>query len=118
MTGRTDVNSLLLEMRAMKLQSQAFGGLNGDVAHPNPLQRPQQSNGPSFTDVMSQAVNKVNDVQHATGDIHKAYLHGDPNVDVTDVMIASQKAGIAFQSLLQVRNKLVESYREIMSMPL
>ena len=67
---------------------------------------------------MSQAVNKVNEVQHATGDVHKAYLRGDPNVDVTQVMIASQKSGVAFDALLQARNKVIESYRDIMNMPL
>ena len=39
-------------------------------------------------------------------------------VDITDVMIASQKAGVAFEAMVQVRNKLVEAYRDVMNMPI
>ena len=72
---------------------------------------------PSFSDMMSMAVNKVNDTQKASGAMSKAYEQGDPNIDIADVMIASQKSSVAFQSALQVRNKLVEAYRAVMNMP-
>lgn len=41
---------------------------------------------------------------------------GDDSVSLSDVMVASQKAGIQFQATVQVRNKLVSSYHEIMNM--
>lgn len=114
MTDRLDVNRLLLEMRALKAQSQAFGQMaTNDVANPN-----NQVNGPKFTDVMAQAVNKVSEVQHASSALSKAYVQGDPEVGITDVMIASQKAGVAFDAMVQVRNKLVEAYKDVMSMPI
>ncbi len=117
MTDRVDVNRLLLEMRALKAQTQAFGSIaDRDVAAgPNAT---ANVNGPKFTDVMSQAVNKVNEVQKASGAIQKAYIQGDPNVDITDVMIASQKSGVAFDAMVQVRNKLVEAYKDVMNMPI
>lgn len=123
MTDRMDVNRLLLEMRAMKAQSQAFGGASSlaakDVADPLPgTNAAKNVNGPQFTDLMAQAVEKVNEVQQASGSMQKSYLQGDPNVDVTDVMIASQKAGVAFDSMVQVRNKLVEAYKDVMNMPI
>lgn len=123
MTDRVDVNRLLLEMRALKSQTQAFGATGGmaakDVGHgPNALQNVNNVNGPKFSDLMTQAVDKVNEVQHASGALQKAYIQGDPNVDITDVMIASQKSGVAFDSMVQVRNKLVEAYRDVMNMPI
>ena len=119
MTDRMDVNRLLLEMRAMKAQTQAFGGANSLQARdvPGGMNATQKPNGPEFSDLFSQAIDKVNEVQKASGAISKAYVRGDKNVDVTDVMIASQKSGVAFDSMVQVRNKLVDAYKDIMNMP-
>lgn len=116
MTDRMDVNRLLLEMRALKAQSQGFShAVNRDALD---VKQTGQVNGPKFSDLMTQAVEKVNEVQQASGALQTAYLKGDPNVDVTDVMIASQKSGVAFDAMVQVRNKLVEAYRDVMNMPI
>lgn len=117
MTDRIDVNRLLLEMRALKSQTQAFGGLEG-VAGRDKVGVAEKNDNVSFHKVMEQAVGKVNEVQQASSAISKSYLQGDPNIDVTDVMIASQKASVAFESMVQVRNKLVEAYRDVMNMPI
>ncbi len=114
MTERMDINRLLTEMRSLKSQSQAFGSLaSKDVAA-----TPDNQNGPKFSELMGQAINKVNEVQHASGALQTAYLKGDPSVDITDVMIASQKSGVAFDAMVQVRNKLVEAYKDVMNMPI
>jgi flagellar hook-basal body complex protein FliE len=42
---------------------------------------------------------------------------GDPKVSLAQAMIAGQKSSIAFEATVQVRNKLVEAYKEVMSMP-
>ena len=120
MSNQIDVNRLLLEMRSLKAQSQAFGGLEGVAARDraDAVGQAQKNSQVNFSEVMEQAVNKVNEVQQASSSISKSYLQGDPNVDVTDVMIASQKASVAFDSMVQVRNKLVEAYRDVMNMPM
>lgn len=122
MTDRVDINRLLLEMRSIKSQTQAFGaqGLAAKdvVKGAAGVQQGQQVNGPQFGELMEQAISKVNEVQQASSAMSSAYVKGDPNVDVTDVMIASQKAGVAFESMVQVRNKLVEAYRDVMNMPI
>ncbi len=43
---------------------------------------------------------------------------GDANVSLAEVMVASQKASVSFQAMLQVRNKLVEAYKDVMNMPM
>jgi flagellar hook-basal body complex protein FliE len=78
------------------------------------LESSQQS--PSFSTLLQQSIDKVNELQKHSGALGKAFELGDPNVSLAEVMIAKQKAGIAFQSVLQVRNKLTEAYKEIMSM--
>ncbi|MFL0799174.1 MAG: flagellar hook-basal body complex protein FliE [Agarilytica sp.] len=117
MSERMDINRLMMEMRALKSQTQAFNG-PGALSRQDVAQQVNNVNGPKFSDLMTQAIDKVNDVQHASGALQTAYLKGDPNVDITDVMIASQKSGVAFDSMLQVRNKLVEAYKDVMNMPI
>ena len=122
MTDRMDINRLLLEMRSLKQQTNAFGAggmaaadrVNGNTG----LQPGAKVNGPAFGDLLQQAVGKVNEVQQTSSSMSAAYIQGDPNVDVTDVMIASQKAGVAFDAMVQVRNKLVEADRDVMNMPI
>ena len=57
-------------------------------------------------------------MQKASGAMATAYERGVEGVDITDVMIASQKASVSFQAMVQVRNKLVDAYRDIMNMPI
>src|SRR5690606_12834644 len=104
MTDRVDINRLLLEMRAMKSQTQAFqrpAGLAprdvGAVHNTGPLTVDGGKKVPGFGEVMSQAINKVNEVQQASSAMATAYERGVEGVDITDVMIASQKASVCFQ---------------------
>lgn len=118
MSTRVDINSLLTEMRNIKSQSQAFGGVKPVGQEQLRDDKVQGANGPKFNDVFAQAINKVNDVQQASGATASAYMHGDPSVDISDVMIASQKSSVAFQAATQVRNKVVEAYKDVMNMPI
>jgi flagellar hook-basal body complex protein FliE len=116
MTDRVDINRLLLEMRSLKSQTQAFGGLPAlDRAQAPGQVAPTQ--GPRFGEVMSQAINKVNEVQKASTSLSESYVRGDSRVDISEVMIASQKASVAFAAMTQVRNKLVDAYKDVMNMP-
>jgi len=115
-----DINNVLLEMRSLKAQAQAFKP--DEIADTNALNGPRSlkpvaDDGPAFGQLFDQAVNKVNDLQKTSGEMATAFEQGQSGVDITDVMIASQKASVSFQAMLQVRNKLVESYRDIMNMP-
>jgi flagellar hook-basal body complex protein FliE len=125
MTDRVDINRLLGEMRSLKSQAQVFqrpqGIATGDMGVNrtlNNLQVDSPNKVPSFGDLMSQAVNKVNDVQQTSSAMAEAYEKGVAGVDITDVMIASQKASVSFQAMVQVRNKLVDAYKDIMNMPI
>lgn len=69
----------------------------------------------SFSKLLSQAMQDVNQVQQAADTDASRLVSGDP-VDVHQVMIGMEKANVAFGLTLQVRNKLVEAYQEIMRM--
>lgn len=129
MTDRVDINRLLGDMRNLKMQTQAFQrpqGL-GELApnralsglQVNPSAQVNSTNKvPSFGDMMTKAINNVNEVQQKSSSMANDYERGVAGVDITDVMIASQKASVSFQAMVQVRNKLVDAYRDVMNMPI
>ena len=124
MTDRVDINRLLGDMRSLKAQTQVFQRPQGVSDTPNGMRNlgavPVEgaTKAPSFGDLMTQAVNKVNEVQKTSSSMADAYERGVAGVDITDVMIASQKASVSFQAMVQVRNKLVDAYRDVMNMPI
>ena len=69
-----------------------------------------------FGDVMKDALGKVNELQSQSSAISEAYERGD-TTDIAAVMLARQTASIGFEATLQVRNKLLTAYKDIMSMP-
>lgn len=79
---------------------------------------PTQTAGPgnSFGATLEAALKSVNESQSAATKASEAYERGE-TVDVAQVMLARQKASLAFEATLQARNKLLSAYKDIMSMP-
>jgi len=71
---------------------------------------------PDFTAALKSALSSVNDLQGKAGDAMSAYEKGD-TTDIAAVMLAKQQASVGFEATLQVRNKLLSAYKDIMSMP-
>jgi flagellar hook-basal body complex protein FliE len=69
-----------------------------------------------FTSALKSALNQVNDLQAKAGDAATAFEKGE-TTDIASVMLAKQQASIGFEATLQVRNKLLSAYKDIMSMP-
>ncbi len=109
MSQGVQFNRLMLEMRSMQMEAMAR-------AKPEET-APQAVQGPSFSDMLGQAIDKVHDTQQTASKMASAFEMGTGGVDLTEVMIASQKASVSFQALTQVRNKLVQAYQDIMQMP-
>lgn len=69
-----------------------------------------------FTSALKSALNEVNNLQANAGDAANAFERGE-TTDIAAVMLAKQQASIGFETTLQVRNKLLSAYKDIMSMP-
>lgn len=69
-----------------------------------------------FDSAITAALGAVNATQGKAGEVSAAFERGD-TVDIAGVMLARQKASIAFEATLQVRNKLLSAYHDVMSMP-
>jgi flagellar hook-basal body complex protein FliE len=107
----TVVNPLTSALQ--QLQSMATEAA-GDPAGPGMAAGTQESG--SFGAALKASLDKVSNDQIAADNEGKAFEIGAPNVSLNDVMIDGQKAGIGFQFALQVRNKLVSAYNDIMQM--
>jgi flagellar hook-basal body complex protein FliE len=71
-----------------------------------------------FSSLLSQAINTVNTQQAEASTLAHQVEMGDQGASLVKAMIASQKANVAFQATVQVRNKVVSAYQEIMNMPI
>jgi len=107
-------NSLFAQMQSMSLE--AMNHKTQAIPSDDVIPSVNKSSS-NFGDLLKDAVNSVNDLQQTAGAEKKAFEMGDPNVTLAQTMISSSKAGIAFDATVQVRNKFVEAYKEIMSMP-
>lgn len=71
---------------------------------------------PSFEQAMTQALRGVSDSQQEATRLQREVQLDNPTVSLEETMIAMQKAQLGFQATLQVRNRLVQAYSEIMNM--
>lgn len=108
-----DTQSLLMQMRTLAAQAQQ----NQPVAQ-QPVQTEQPEGVEAFGDLLAQGIEAVNTQQHKAAELKTAFELGDPNVELSQVMLQAQKASLSFEAMTQVRNKLVEAYKEIMNMPI
>ena len=69
--------------------------------------------GPSFADTLAQSLDKVNSMQKEADVAIQDFVAGDTR-NIHETMIAVGKADLAFRLTMQVRNKIVEAYQEVM----
>lgn len=72
--------------------------------------------GVDFSEKLKAAIDQVNQAQQSADQLSEHFVSDQPGVDLHEVMISLQKANVSFQSMVQVRNKLVTAYQEIMNM--
>lgn len=71
--------------------------------------------GKGFGEVLKDSIKKVNDLQLEADEAIKSFAKGETK-EVHETMIAVQKADISFKMMMQIRNKIVEAYQEVMRM--
>jgi len=89
------------------------------VPNPNAVQFGQPAvKAPSFGETLQNALQGVNDAQKTAGALSQAFELGDPRADLARVMVAAQQSQVAFRATVEVRNRLVQAYQDVMNMPL
>ena len=99
------VDSLLSEMRAAMAVAQGGAEL-----------KPAAITTTDFASVLKSSLDGVAQAQNHAETMQKAFVLGDDKVSLSDVMIDMQKANISFQATVQVRNKVIAAYNDIMNM--
>lgn len=102
-----NVTQLLGEMERMQQMANAEA-IAAPVA--------EDGQGFSFAEIMKNQIDSVNSLQNEASGLRRSFELGDPNTNLVDVMVATQKSSISFQALTQVRNKMLSAYQEVMSM--
>jgi flagellar hook-basal body complex protein FliE len=118
-SDRADISRILMQVRDMQAQMEdgALKGVQNDIVLKDVSGSESiKSDSTGFGSMLKQAVNAVNDTQSKSGELQTAYEMGDPNVDLTEVMIQMQKASVSFEAMTQVRNKMITAYQEVMNM--
>lgn len=118
MTGVSGVGGAMGIDRVLQLRSQILErnqaltrANNAPAISPGAEAKPA-----SFAASMEDALKSVNQSQQNASDLSAAYERGD-TIDIAKVMMARQQASVGFEATLQVRNKLLSAYKDIMSMP-
>ena len=89
-------------------------GLGDRGALPVPFGR-EPAGASSFGDTLTRAINEVSAQQERSAEMTGAFLRGE-NVELHQVMAAGEEAGIALELMVELRNKVTEAYRTLVSM--
>lgn len=103
------IASVLTQIRALQAQTRIT---------PPSLESVPVAAGPSFGDTLKRALSGVNQSQMQSRRLAEAFELGDPRVDLARVMIASQQAQVGFKAVVEVRNRMVQAYQDVMNMPI
>lgn len=112
-TGRIDAMVAQLKAAAARMESASAAGVAGADSNVSGTAAPKKLD---FADALKASLDQVNSVQVSSQELGQKFAMGDDKVNLSDVMISMQKANIAFQTTIQVRNKLVSAYHDIMNM--
>jgi len=99
-----DINQVLAQMRVLRDQA-AGTSIRTEGAQ-------------DFAAMLKDSIDKVNDTQQQANKLAAAFETGATDASLAEVMVSLQKASVSFQAMVQVRNKLVEAYKDVMNMPM
>jgi flagellar hook-basal body complex protein FliE len=100
-----DVSGLLQQMRALTEQTRL-----------QPRAAAVESGGVDFGSLLRQSIDKVGASQNDASRLAQSFERGDAGTDIGSVMVAMQRADLSFRAVTEVRNKLVDAYKDIMNM--
>ncbi len=99
------ISQVLAQMRAMQA-----------LANPQATPEAVQGQG-NFSNLMQDSIREVNAAMQESRAMTTRFEMGDPSVSLAEVMVNSQKAGLQFQAVAEIRNRVLSAYKEVMNMP-
>ncbi|HEY5850077.1 MAG TPA: flagellar hook-basal body complex protein FliE [Lysobacter sp.] len=115
------ISSILSQIRAHEMRSRgtlADAPIGNEIGIGNGKAPVAGSNSaPGFQQTLSNAIDKVSQTQANASNLQQAFELGDPRADLARVMVAMQQSQVAFRATVEVRNRLVQAYQDVMNMP-
>lgn len=106
------IQSALTQMQA--LSNESIGQLGGQAGRAQKIDTAVGEGG--FAEELRSTLVRINDIQQTAKEKGMALQSGNENISLDEVMVDMQKASVAFEMSVQVRNRLVNAYKEIMNM--
>jgi flagellar hook-basal body complex protein FliE len=101
------IDAMVAQLKVASAQAKgAIGGVTAD--------KPVVTS--NFSDVLKASLEQLEESQQRAQKLGQSFALGDEKTDLSEVMIAVQKANIALHAAVQVRNRLVSAYHDIMNM--
>jgi len=122
-THAAGIQSMLAQIRQYEARAKApLGGIEegqqaGLVDGLAQTGRSAPTKSPSFGELVTNTFKSVDDVQRNADNARISFERGS-DIPLTDVVLQMQKASIAFEATLQVRNKIIKAYEDIRNMPI
>ncbi|MCU7843112.1 MAG: flagellar hook-basal body complex protein FliE [Candidatus Thiodiazotropha sp. (ex Monitilora ramsayi)] len=101
-----NIDQVLAQMRVMSAKAT------------NQAEETPAAGSADFGALLKQSIDKVNDIQQEASAMRTAFEKGESDMDLAQVMVAAQKSSLSFEAMVQVRNKLIEAYKDVMNMPI
>lgn len=107
------IEAMVAQLRAAAAHASPAGA---NSISDSSLQTRQAAGAVDFQSALKSSLDQVNNVQLQSQQLAQRFEMGDTTVSLSDAMLSLQKSSIALQQTIQVRNKLVSAYQEIMNM--
>jgi flagellar hook-basal body complex protein FliE len=105
--SQMEIDSVLAQIRSLSTQTRPAAASPAEVSKSGPSE---------FATLLGKGIDSVNQTELRAGALSDAFQRGDPNVQLSQVMIEMQKASVSFRALTEVRNRVVSAYQDIMNM--
>jgi flagellar hook-basal body complex protein FliE len=105
MSSVSNIEQVLAQMRVMAAQAAGESDATREA-------------GGDFSKLLKQSLEQVNTDQQHAAELKTSFETGTGDVNLAEVMVAIQKSNLSFQAMVQVRNKLLDAYKDIMNMPI
>lgn len=112
------IDAVLAQIRSMQSQIRGPAAPANEIAQAAGNLGQVQSPTSSFSNVLKQGLEQVNQTQQRATDLATQFERGVPGVELPQVMLEMQKASVSFRAVTEVRNRFVSAYQEIMNMPI
>jgi flagellar hook-basal body complex protein FliE len=103
------IQQVLAQIRTLQAQS---AGQLGHAPGAAPV------SGTSFAEVLRRGIDEVNARQQHASQLVTRFEQGEAGLELPQVMIEAQKASVSFRALVEVRNRFISAYQDIMNMPI